>query len=96
VEIQKLDLPVFSIGESREGPIPLWQAVRVERQAGFTSVTFHQWFLTLLLALPLIARGLRRLRPSFPSGHCQSCGYDCRATPDRCPECGRGSEGGRP
>jgi hypothetical protein len=40
-------------------------------------------------ALPL-ARLARRLWPRRPApdGICHDCGYDLRATPDRCPECG--------
>jgi len=45
------------------------------------------WFITLLTAVPSLIRVRHRLTQN-PAGHCICCGYDLRATPDRCPECG--------
>jgi hypothetical protein len=47
------------------------------------------WLLAVLAAaLPACRLARARIRPRRV-GFCARCGYDLRATPDRCPECGR-------
>jgi hypothetical protein len=43
--------------------------------------------LTAALPVAWLASRVRRRRRAA-HGHCPACGYDLRATPDRCPECG--------
>jgi hypothetical protein len=53
-------------------------------------VSVPHWLLALILAI-LPARWLLllwRRRHNSPKHACPTCGYDLRATPERCPECG--------
>jgi hypothetical protein len=54
------------------------------------NISVPHWFAEGLLAVPpaawLLAERRRRRRPQ--RGRCATCGYDLRATPDQCPECG--------
>ena len=51
------------------------------------------WVVVLLTATLPAAWFWRRMRHRRPPGHCASCGYDLRATPERCPKCGAEPKG---
>ena len=65
-----------------------WGMPRFHSNADY--VYFPVWWLSVLFAITpiaLFAKHFRRRRLSR-AGTCPSCGYDLRASPDRCPECG--------
>jgi hypothetical protein len=53
-------------------------------------VYLPHWAVALaLLVFPILRANQYRLhRRRAERGHCPTCGYDLRATPERCPECG--------
>jgi len=57
----------------------------------YTYVIVPYWaIVTASLPLPMIGIvfSIRRRRKGMQQGRCEGCGYDLRATPLRCPECG--------
>lgn len=49
---------------------------------------FPYWLPFAVLQVPFAWWLPKRLKRQRSSGCCTRCGYDLRATPDRCPECG--------
>ncbi|HZN69002.1 MAG TPA: hypothetical protein VFB66_27225 [Tepidisphaeraceae bacterium] len=70
------------------------QIGRVYRPSGFEFVVVYVVVPVWLLLLPLAPAWtpslwqFARARARQRRGLCPSCGYDLRATPDKCPECG--------
>jgi hypothetical protein len=57
---------------------------------GQARIRIAWWFLAAGTGLPALIHFAKKIpirRPRVP-GLCPRCGYDLRATPDRCPECG--------
>jgi hypothetical protein len=55
-----------------------------------TWIVIPWWAIWSAATLPILVYAANRVRASrrFSIGACVHCGYDLRATPDRCPECG--------
>ncbi len=89
----------FGFGNSAERA-GLEQAIKYSQTPGVTLpknmagathwLVFPLWFPALLSAVfpAWWLTTFRRRRKRFHVGQCPNCGYDLRATPERCPECG--------
>ena len=65
-------------------------ALNVRPSAGALAVPYWSLQILFLIAPAVWLRRAIRQRKELrqASGLCSVCGYDLRATPDRCPECG--------
>ncbi len=64
--------------------------VEYERERkGMFPVDINRAFLEFAVGIAAFLIGYRARHPKKPQvGKCAKCGYDLRATPSRCPECG--------
>ena len=68
------------------------QARSVDMYYAFTLVGIPLWSVVLLTpVLPSVRLTRHVWHRRRSQGYCPRCGYDLRATPDRCPECGTGA-----
>ena len=75
-------------GGSRSGRWGFRAGSIVRQDLVSRSADVPHWCAAAVLSLMPVAWLRRRLCRPRPRGLCSRCGYDLRATPDRCPECG--------
>jgi len=83
-----------------------WAKQRYEQSAfGWQWQVPHWWLIVVPYGIWWLARAIVNACALSGQGHaaglCRTCGYDLRATPERCPECGTvvqqpGAPGGQP
>jgi hypothetical protein len=66
---------------------PGWAGFAIGWSVFLQALFVPDWFVILVLVLSAILFQRRAVQAS-QTGLCRKCGYDLRATPDRCPECG--------
>ena len=78
----------FYFGHTENLGYAIISSMRITQSFDIWALPF--WLIALAFAMTPAFLGLSTLRNSRRSrrGLCASCGYDLRATPDRCPECG--------
>lgn len=85
--------PFFELSNDRIACIGFEYCHRVieDLSMDVSEVEISHWILVLLFAiLPFLHFRLIYMRRRLARlGLCPTCGYDLRASPDRCPECGR-------
>lgn len=94
----RFPLPVGGDAEEwltiRSGRIEVWEYTSWDRtwyrisDRGFPLWCLPAGLLALHVGLSRLSHWTFRAGRSPATGLCRSCGYDLRATPDRCPECG--------
>lgn len=92
-----LDADAATIDVLSGGGISVGGDPRTAARPGVARMTAWFWQLAVPVWVPIALLLLgpsawirRRVRTAkrFTAGHCQRCGYDLRASPGRCPECG--------
>ncbi len=97
-EIPDSPLALWGLPALGRGVFPIYWATGASLQGLYSSeqaaIEFPHWLAALALTAVPAIRTVKHIRQSRRRsvGLCSSCGYDLRASPERCPECGAKSK----